>query len=122
MKLWNWCFSNIILLCVLSGPASAQLDPDCKFYLVENDRRVGEVFVPTRALGDTEYLEHWVLYPGYAYPGRQYLRGLTIQPAIFEKPYRDLNDFLTQVPWKRGSKYIKVRARELNALPTTTPR
>jgi len=116
-------FGAVALAVTLAGimppVAKAQLDPGDKFYLYENGMRVGEVYVPDRAQGQTEYLEHWVLYPGYMYPGPRFIGTLQIVPSPMEKPYASESDFFQRVPFAAGSKYIRVLAQEYPYLPVT---
>jgi hypothetical protein len=97
--------------------AKAQLDPGLRTYLYENGIRVGEVYVPDRAAGATEYVEDWVLYPNYLYPGPQFIGALQIVPSSSERPYASETDFFQRVPFAPGSKYIRVLAQEYTSLP-----
>ena len=97
--------------------AKAQLDPGGRIYLYENGVRVGEVYVPNRAPGQTQYIEDWVLYPNYLYPGPRFIGALQIVPAPTEQPYASEQDFFQKVPFTTGSKYIRVLARESSYLP-----
>ena len=91
----------LILTGLLSQNARAQIDPQ-RIYFYENGIRVGEVYVPDRAPGQAEYLEHWVLYPNYLYPGPRFIGALQIVPSS-EKPYASESEFFRTVPFAKGS-------------------
>src|SRR5215813_1200922 len=105
------------LFTIFSVPGEAQIDPSNRIYLFENGIRVGEVYVPERAEGQTEYVEHWVLYPNYLYPGPRFIGTLQIVPTPSEQPYEGETDFFKRVPFEKGSKYIRVTAQESATLP-----
>jgi len=107
----------VVLMGVMSRVAKAQFDPEVKIYLYENGVRVGEIYVPDRAPEQTEYVEHWVLYPNYMYPGPQYIGTLDIVPSPTERPYASESDFFSHVPFAKGSKYIRVTCQEYSTLP-----
>jgi hypothetical protein len=108
-----------ILAAVSLRPAKAQLDIGNRIYLTENGARVGEVYVPERAAGQIEYVEEWVLFPNYRYPGPSFMGMLNIIPSATERPYSSQEDFLQNVPFPKGSKYVRVSAQEFTALPVT---
>jgi hypothetical protein len=85
--------------------------------LYEGDSRVGEVFVPQRDPAETRYVEHWVLYPNYRYPGPRYLGALRVVVSTSEAPYASEDDFFRNVPFAKGSKYVRVNCQESPALP-----
>ena len=106
-----------ILLAVVTRVAVAQLDVGSRIYLIENGEKVGEVYVPPRSSTQSQYEEHWVLYPGYRYPGPLNLQQLIIKAEPSERPYANLQEFLTRVPWTEGSsKYIRITATESSKL------
>ena len=108
-----------ILLGTVKPPAAkAQIGPDVKVYLYENGVRVGEIYVPDRAADQSQYLEHWVLYPNYMYPGPKFIGALEIVPSPTEPPYASEQDFFRRVPFGPGYKYIRVTAQESTSLPT----
>jgi hypothetical protein len=117
----KYAFTALALAVLMGGilppPVRAQLDPDVRIYLYENGIRVGEVFVPERVEGQTQYVEHWVLYPNYMYPGPRYIGALQVVPSMTEKPYDSEADFFSRVPFEKGSKYVRVTAQEYNYLP-----
>lgn len=88
------------------------MPPALKIYLLEDDVRVGEIYVPDRSDNTTPYEEHWVLYQKYKYPGPQYLRGLAIKADPSEHPYASADDFFRRVRWTNRSKYIHITATE----------
>ena len=99
----------------------AQLDPiggsiGAAFDLYESGNKVGEVYVPGRDAYATHYLEHWVLFPSYVYPGPKSLAKLNIVPKS-TSPYTNESDFFKRVAFKAGSKYIRVTSDESPILP-----
>jgi hypothetical protein len=109
----------IVLAGVLSHVAKAQLDPGERLYLYENNVRVGEVYVLDRPPDATQYVEDWVLYPNYLYPGPRFMAGLQIVASPTEKPYASESDFFANVPFAAGSKYVRVSAQEYTS-PSVT--
>lgn len=107
----------LMIAAVLPPTAKAQIDGGNRIYLYENGVRVGEIYVPDRVEGQTEYVEHWVLYPKYLYPGPQFIGALQIVASPTEQPYASEADFLRRVPFEKGSKYIRVTAQESSYLP-----
>jgi hypothetical protein len=59
---------SVIFALALALPAEAQIDPG-NFDILQNGRKVGEIFVPARAAGQINYVEHWVLFSGLRLPG-----------------------------------------------------
>jgi hypothetical protein len=96
---------------------NAQVDSGNRLYLYENDVRVGEVYVPLYVPGQTSYTQHWVLYPGYLYPGPKFIGALQVIPSPTERPYASETDFFQNVPWSAGSKYIRITSEEFTSLP-----
>ena len=73
------------LMVLFVALAFAQLDPTgiktgAAFDLYEADNKVGEVYVPARDTHANYYLEHWVLFPNYVYPGPKNLAIIKIVP------------------------------------------
>jgi hypothetical protein len=108
---------TLALAGIFTHGAKAQVDPGTRLYLYENGVRVGEIYVPERAAGAIEYVEDWVLYPNYLYPGPQFIGALQIVSSPTERPYASETDFFQRVPFAAGSKYIRVFAQESNSLP-----
>lgn len=109
------------LLLVIVAVCSAQLDPHgpnlgASFDLYEAGNKVGEIYVPGREPGVSHYLEHWVLFPNYVYPGPRNLTTLQIIPKA-TSPYMDEADFFRRVAFGRGSRYVRVTADEFTQLP-----
>ncbi len=108
---------TIVLAGVLSHVAKAQLDPGDRFYAYENGIRVAEIHVLDRPPDATQYVEDWVLYPNYLYPGPRFIGALQIIPSPTERPYASESDFLRNVPFPHGSKLVRVSAQEFTSLP-----
>ena len=107
----------VVMVLTVAGTALAQLDPGIKFHLFENGIPVGEVYVPERAPSATSYVEHWVLYPGYRYPGPNFVGELLVAPIPSVRPYASDAEFFRRAPFPEGSTYIEVRADEYDVLP-----
>lgn len=104
-----------LTLTALVSLASAEVDSG-NYQLYEGDNiLVGVVWVPARATGQTQYEEHWVLFPGYVHPAPSNLTTLRIVPTL-GTPYSDLNSFIRAV-WRSGSTYVHVRADESTMPP-----
>jgi len=82
--------------------AKAQLDPG-EFEIFQNGRKVGEIFVPERAVGQSVYVEHWVLFSNYVYPNEA--RSLKTKIKAGGGRYLTEEDFFARVPWDPGYRY-----------------
>lgn len=82
-----------------------------KVYLVENDAKVGEVYVLDRAPDQTTYEEDWVLYPNYQYPGPRFMGTLNVVPSPTERPYASQSEFFKNVPFAPGRVEIRTGHR-----------
>lgn len=107
-----------LLLSVVCGSAGyAQLDPTIRILIFQNGRVHGEVFVPERAPEELAYLEHWVIYPDFQYPGPGFIGALMLTPVPSMRPYADTQEFFRTAPFPAGSKYIQVESVESDTLP-----
>jgi hypothetical protein len=110
----------ILLLLVGALLSFGQLDPGMKagsaFDIWQAGNKVGEIYIPARQPGVSHYDEHWVLFPDYVYPGPKNLEPVRIVPLAVS-PYASQEDFFRRVPFKRGSKYIRVTADEYDQMP-----
>jgi len=117
-KTMKYLLPALMILAGLSlHVAKGQIDPGDRIYLIENGARMGEVYVPDRAPGETKYVEDWVLYPKYRYPGPSFLGILNVAVSTSERPYSSPADFFQNVPFAAGSKYVRVTAEEFTSLP-----
>ncbi|PWT88485.1 MAG: hypothetical protein C5B54_10610 [Acidobacteria bacterium] len=114
MKLLFRSLLILITVLTLTLPAFAQLDPG-NFVIVQNRRIVGEIFVPEREPGQTNYVEHWVLFPDYIYPAS----GVSLDTKIklSRKTYTSEADFFARVPWGPGFRYVRIDATDTDVLP-----
>jgi hypothetical protein len=105
---------SAIFAIALALPAQAQIDPG-NFDIFQNGRKVGEIFVPARAAGQTNYVEHWVLFSDYVYPDS----GLSLKTKIkaSRRTYTSEEDFFARVPWGPGFRYVRVDATDTDTLP-----
>ena len=100
-----------------AGPAAAQVDPNYHDVLQQRDGRlqkVGAVFMPDK-VDRTNYVEHWVLYPGYVYPSATNRVAMTVQPARSDID-TEAEFFAQRFP--EGSRYVKVFASESEVVPS----
>lgn len=102
---------------VVASRAQAQIDPG-NFDIVQGGAKVGEVFVPARAPGAQQYIEHWVLFQAYVYPGPNAPLTTAIRPAPAR--YTSTADFINRVPWGTGFRYVRVVADDRDTLPGRT--
>ncbi len=65
---------------LISAAALAQIDPG-EINLFQDRRHVGVIWVPDRLPDACEYQEHWYLFAGYAYPGRDQPIETVIRPG-----------------------------------------
>jgi len=80
-------------------PAQAQIDPG-NFDILQNGRKVGEIFVSARAAGQTNYVEHRVLFSDYVYPDSDLSLKTKIKAS--RRTYTSEEDFFARVAWGAG--------------------
>ena len=105
---------------VQARPAAArrQVSPEVHD-LFQRGQRVGIIYVPQREEGAVHYVEHWVLFDNYVYPGRDpYLR-TTIALSRFK--YGTEEEFFARVPWGPGYRYVRVDSTDTDVLPGRRP-
>ena len=96
-------------------PAYAQLDPG-SYVVRQNGIQVGVIFVAPRYPEAIQYVEHWVLYDNYVYPGKD--ASLVTSFTTFKQAsYRSEADFFARVPWGKGFRYIRVDSTDTDRLP-----
>lgn len=105
----------IVFALALVIPAHAQIDPG-GFIIRQNGVQVGVIYVPQHEPGAGNYVEHWVLYDNYTYPGRDASLVTTITAATKDE-YRDEADFFARVPWGKGFRYVRVDSTDTDRLP-----
>ena len=108
--------SCLALVCVLTltSKAKAQLDPST-FNLLQNGAKVGEIYVPQREPGAINYVEHWVLFNNYEYPGKDPSLVTTIVAG--RSNYESEEDFFKRVAWGPGFRYVRVDSTDTDKLP-----
>ncbi len=104
-------------LAALSPSARGQcpVDPDkCKLVMFDGDTEVGRVY---RDVAGSRYVEHWVLYPWYSFD-RAERAGESIQiEVVGDGGYESVEDFLRNVPFPKGSRYVIAACQEFDSLP-----
>jgi hypothetical protein len=82
--------------------------------IIQNGKKVGEIYTPVRKETDTSYSEYWILYPTYVYPNSKATVILEFKPNV--KRVKDEQEF-QRSSRPDGSKYIIVNATEFSNLP-----
>jgi hypothetical protein len=100
----------------LAKPARTQLDPIGGYVIIQDNRVSGEIFVPQRDPDATHYVEHWVLYSNYIYPGSSDPNMLTTI-SVGRRSYENEADFFANVPWGSGFRYVRVDCTDTDRLP-----
>ena len=108
--------ASVLTLAVTNpGRSQCPVDPDkLHLALFEKDLEVGRVY---RDRAGSEYVEHWVLYPGYSFDRAQ-RSGAAMQIELVEGGrYESVDDFLKNVPFPKGSRYVVAVCQEFDSLP-----
>lgn len=79
--------------------------------IYQNGKEVGRIYVPGRAAKADTYVEHWLLYPNYTYPGR---RRPALETVIvpLDDVAASLTEFKQSAGAEPGSKLIQVLSHE----------
>jgi hypothetical protein len=77
---------------------------------------VGQIFVPDK-IDRYNYVEHWVLFPGYQYPSSINRVDMRIVPSRTQRIRTEAEFFSQRFP--EGSRYVRVLAQESDTVPTT---
>ncbi len=98
-------------LSYMASTSEAQLDPGYNVVLVvyQGETEVGRVY---RDSAGSEYTEHWVLFPNYTFDvGGRPGRSMTVvaEPG---PGYTSVKDFLSHVPFPKGSRYVNAHCIE----------
>ena len=115
-------FMAITLVALAVARASAistgaQLDPSGIYDILQNGIRVGEVYVPERDPGATQYVEHWVLYNSYVYPSKD-MPELKTEIRLAQKSnYESEADFFARAPFGPGFRYVRADCTDTDRLP-----
>jgi len=100
-------------------PAQAQLDPGIHDIFQTDgfgDKiKVGEIYVPRREAGTTNYVEHWVLFDNYVYPNAENRVATIIRAS--RSSYESEEDFFARVAWGKGFRYVRVDSLDTDRLP-----
>lgn len=99
---------------LLRAPAQCPVEPDKIF---QRGVQVGEIYPPGNDPKATQYVEHWVLYDGYVYPGPGQPGLRTTIKAAPESDYKSESDFFARVPWGPGFRYVRVDCMDTDKLP-----
>jgi hypothetical protein len=98
----------------IARSAPTQLDGG-QFEIFQNGSKAGEIFVPARHPDEANYVEHWVLFSNYTYPGKDAELVTTIRAA--RRTYTSEAEFFARVPWGPGFRYVKVDSTDTDRLP-----
>jgi len=109
----SFCLALVCAL-TLTSKAKAQIDGGL-FNLLQNGAKVGEIYVPQHEPGAINYVEHWVLFNNYEYPGKDPSLVTTIVAG--RNGYESEQDFFKRVPWGSGSRYVRVDSTDTDKLP-----
>jgi hypothetical protein len=107
-------FIAVIGALALAKSAPAQIDVGY-FEVFQNGVKAGEICVPPRDVEAVNYVEHWVLFNNYVYPGRDPELVTTIKVA--RRGYANEADFFARVPWGPGFRYVRVDSTDTDKLP-----
>ena len=99
---------------LLRAPVQFPVD---EFGIFQKEVRVGEIYSPGKDIKATQYVEHWVLYDGYVYPGNNHPGLTTTIKAARESDYESETDFFARAPWGPGYRYVRVDCTEYDRLP-----
>ena len=101
----------------LDRSSHGQFPPDLKnlhLALYERDVEVGRVY---RDVAGPQYVEHWVLYPGYSFDRAQRAGESLRIEVVAGASYRSVDEFLRAVPFPKGSQYVIAACQEFDSLP-----
>jgi hypothetical protein len=99
---------------LLRAPMQIPIDPDKIF---QKGIQVGEIYAPGNDPKATQYVEHWVLYDNYVYPGPAHPELATTIKAAPESDYENEADFFARVKWGPGFRYVRVDCIDTDKLP-----
>ena len=99
---------------LMRAPVQFPID---QFGIYQREARVGEIYSPGTDIKATQYVEHWVLYDGYIYPGKNQPGLTTTIKAAPLSGYKSEADFFASVPWGPGYRYVRVDCTEFDRLP-----
>src|SRR5689334_6327847 len=88
---------------LLHAPRQIPVEPDKIF---QKGIQVGEIYPSGNDPKATQYVEHWVLYDNYVYPGQDHPELATMIKAAPENDYQSEADFFKRVKWGRGFRYV----------------
>jgi hypothetical protein len=94
----------------------AQVPVDTGIVLIEAGIELGEIYRGPGPADASVYTEHWILRPGYVYPGPKTLTTLNLVPKA-STPYSSEEDFFKNASFPKGSTYVRVTAEEFDRLP-----
>ncbi len=102
------CLSLILLLSPSISRAQMEVGV---MGVYQNGKEVGRIYVPPRNAKDNTYVEHWVLYPGYLYPGKKRPGFETLIVPLHES-FSSLSAFKNSLVLEPGSRIIEVLSHE----------
>jgi hypothetical protein len=94
----------------------AQLDyrTDIILVIYDGEIEVGRAF---RDRGGAQYTEHWVLFPNYTFDGNGRPGDSIRIVAERGRGYQSVDEFLDNVPFPKGSRYVVTKCHEFDRLP-----
>src|SRR5262245_33808134 len=84
---------------LLRAPVQFPIDA---FGLFKKEVPVADIYSPGKDIKATQYVEHWVLYDGYVYPGNNQPGLTTTIKAAPLSGYKSEADFFANAPWGPG--------------------
>src|SRR5262245_46963109 len=105
--------SWVVATCCAQVPVEPDNQAAFALVVYDGDTEVGQVY---RDVAGPRYTEHWVLYPNYSFD-RIRAAGPSVEIVAERGGYRSVKDFLDQVPFPPGSRYVIARCEEFDRLP-----
>jgi hypothetical protein len=108
--------SVVLAVTIFTGVVFGQIPVNPDLVLVESGNKMGIAYRGPGPEDATQYVEHWILFPGYAYPGTDTLATLELTPGAGQY-FESESDFFTRAPFPAGSKYVRAYCEEFTKLP-----
>jgi hypothetical protein len=114
--IWVAAACAALAITIFTGvlPGQVPIDPD--LVLVESGNTMGIAYRGPGPEDASQYTEHWILFPGYVYPGPSTLATLELTPGAGQY-FESEADFFARAPFPAGSKYVRAYCEEFTELP-----